>query len=140
MTDLASLAARCEAADGGEAAILYKAWNMIARTDATFRRFACTAIDATGTTQAGRFAALVDAGAYLDAAMTLVPEWYRLQLSDWDDETLRTHGPWQAILTPPGRRCDFSEWMPRCDHAATPALALCAAALRARAMEANDGK
>lgn len=68
----------------------------------------------------------------IDEAMTLVPEGWRVQLSDWDDDHLRSIGPWQAILTAPGARQLVSEWSPRCDHASTPALALCAAALRAR--------
>jgi hypothetical protein len=66
-----------------------------------------------------------------DTAMALVPEGWRIQLSDWDDETLRAHGPWQCILTPPGKRSAFDEWWPRCDHAASAPLALCAASLRA---------
>lgn len=71
----------------------------------------------------------------LDAAMTLVPEGLRLQLSEWDDEVdLRPKGPWQAILTRPGAGSSFAEMngVGRCEHAATPALALTAAALRAR--------
>lgn len=82
--------------------------------------------------------------ASLDAAMALVPENLRLMLSEWDDEEhLRPRGPWQAVLTVPGAGSSFAEMdgAGRCEHAATPALALCAAALkaRARAMEAGRG-
>lgn len=79
--------------------------------------------------------------ASLDAAMLLVPADHTIQLSDWDHEALRAKGPWQAIVLPIGargamQRFTFSN---RCDHAATPPLALCAAALRARAaMEAGE--
>lgn len=70
----------------------------------------------------------------LDAAMTLVPEGLRLMLSEWDDEKhLRSKGPWQAVLCEPGSDASFDLMRGyRCDHAATPALAICAAALRAR--------
>jgi len=70
----------------------------------------------------------------LDAAMTLVPAGLRLTFSEWDDEKhLRPRGPWQAILTKAGSGSSFNDMFGyRCDHAATPALAVCAAALRAR--------
>ncbi len=84
--------------------------------------------------------------ASLDAAMTLVPEGLRLQIGEWDDEKhLRPRGPWQAILTKPGCSSGFGDMLGfRCEHAATPALALTAAALRAIAahlaaqIERND--
>lgn len=73
--------------------------------------------------------------ASLDAAMTLVPEGLRLMLSEWDDEAhLRAKGAWQSVLSKPGCDASFDAMRGyRCDHAATPALALTAAALRARA-------
>lgn len=71
----------------------------------------------------------------LDAAIALIPEGLRLTFSEWDDEKhLRPRGPWQAILTKAGSGSSFNDMLGyRCDHAATPALAVCAAALRARA-------
>ena len=71
----------------------------------------------------------------LDDARTLVPEGLRLMLSEWDDEShLRAKGAWQAVLSKPGCDASFDAMRGyRCDHAATPALALTAAALRARA-------
>jgi len=80
--------------------------------------------------------------ASLDAAASLVPSGWRVsQVGEWDHDTLRTRGPWFAILIPAGKSDDFS-WVTkaRCNHAATPALALTAAALRARAMEASDAE
>jgi len=71
----------------------------------------------------------------LDAAMTLVPEGHTVQMSDWDHEILRAKGPWQAIVLPMGARGSMQQFTfsNRCDHAQTAALALTAAALRARA-------
>ena len=60
-----------------------------------------------------RFARLLNAGAYLDAALTLVPEGLAV--------TLDTRAP--AACTIAGQ----DGWV----YAATPALALCAAALKA---------
>ena len=76
----------------------------------------------------------------LDAAMTLVPAEHTVQLSDWEDEKLREHGAWQAIVLPMGARGRMTDYTfsNRCDHAATPALALCAASLRAIASQ--EGK
>jgi len=73
--------------------------------------------------------------ASLDAAMSLVPAKLRLMLTEWDDEKhLRAQGPWQAVLSEPGQDASFDAMRGyRCEHAATPALALTAAALRARA-------
>lgn len=75
----------------------------------------------------------------LDAAMTLVPDNLRLMLCEWDADILRPQGPWQAVLCKPGCDPSFEAMYGfRCDHAATPALALCAAALKARAHSTKD--
>lgn len=71
--------------------------------------------------------------ASLDTALTLVPEGWHLQLADWSEPVLTKFGPWQAILSPPGIRTGLDGLGTRCEHAATPSLALCAAALRTRA-------
>ncbi|MCW2763407.1 MAG: hypothetical protein JWR85_3608 [Marmoricola sp.] len=70
----------------------------------------------------------------LNAAMTLVPEAHTVQLSDWDHEILRAKGPWQAIVLPLGARGSMKDFTftNRCDHAASAALALTIASLRAR--------
>ena len=72
--------------------------------------------------------------ASIDAAMTLVPKGLRLMLAEWDDEKhLRTKGAWQAVLSKPGYDASFDAMKGyRYDHAPTPAIALCIAALRAR--------
>lgn len=72
--------------------------------------------------------------ATIDVAMRLIPSGVRLTFSEWDDEKhLRPRGPWQAILTKAGSGSSFNDMLGyRCDHAATPALAVCASALRAR--------
>lgn len=71
--------------------------------------------------------------ASIDAAMTLVPKGLRLMLSEWDDEEhLRPRGPWQAVLSVPGADASFDLMRGyRCEHGATPAIALTAASLRA---------
>lgn len=70
----------------------------------------------------------------VDVAMGLTPPGFRLTFSEWDDEKhLRPRGPWQAILTKAGNGSSFNDMLGhRCDHAATPAIAVCASALRAR--------
>jgi hypothetical protein len=81
--------------------------------------------------------------ASLDSAMSLVPANHTIQLSDWEDERLRARGPWQAIVLPMGARGRMTDYTftNRCDHAATPALALTSAALKALASltEINRG-
>lgn len=78
--------------------------------------------------------------ASIDAAMTLVPTGHTVQLSDWEHEQLREQGAWQAIVLPRGARGGMTDYTfsNRCDHASTPALALCAASLRAIASQ--EGK
>ena len=76
----------------------------------------------------------------LDAALTVVPEGWRINLlSEWDNETIRAKGAWQAILMPIGKGDSIHAGMrTRCDHAATPARALIAACLKARMEAQND--
>lgn len=75
----------------------------------------------------------------IDAALTLVPEGWLLQLSDWEDRQLRDAGPWQVVLVQRGKRGDMRHaFDARCDHAPTAALALVIAALKARASLAKD--
>lgn len=74
----------------------------------------------------------------LDAATSLVPKGWRIdQIGEWEAPCLVAKGPWLAILLPRDRPRDFF-CKTRCDHAATPALALVAAALKA--MEARDAE
>ena len=68
-----------------------------------------------------RLCDLVNVGAFLDAAMTLVPEGCRVNtLGEWDAECLRKSGAWLAILAPRGSERHIG----RCESGATPAFAL----------------
>ena len=81
------------------------------------------------------FTAMLDAKAYESAALMMVPEGLRVNLSEWDDRKhLRPMGPWQCILTRAGKG-NMDPFFARCDHATTPALALCAAIEAALARE-----
>jgi hypothetical protein len=73
--------------------------------------------------------------ASIDAALTLVPErWQIDSMGKWSHDALRDAGPWFAILMPKGdlSTTERTKQHTRCDHAPTPALALCIAALKAR--------
>lgn len=128
MSALLQLADRCERAAGSDCGL----------DEMIFARIAGWSYPLVG-------AAVYDCGekghpaftSSLDAAMRLVPEGLRLMLTEWDDEKhLRPRGPWQAVLSRPGCDTSFDAMKGyRCEHAATPALALCAAALRARAAQ-----
>lgn len=63
----------------------------------------------------------------LDAAMTLVPEGWGFRVESEGDGSR----PCSASIYKPADCCN--EFVISCDYAITPALALCAAALRARA-------
>jgi hypothetical protein len=64
--------------------------------------------------------------ASLDAAMTLVPEGWCFELGDWE-------GAWARVFVNGNTERCFAE-------AATPALALCAAALRSRSQTTEPGE
>ena len=65
-----------------------------------------------------------------DAALMLVPEDWRVHiLSEWDNQTLRNRGAWQCILGRAGEGDNFGGKF-RCDHASTPAIAICIAAIK----------
>jgi len=103
-------------------AMLEEAWEHCAQTDKPFRRFACAIIDERGTTNAGKFARLLDAEAYLDAAVMLVPEGWGMALAvDPNGKTLcglqRKNGAGYASASA---------------TAPTPALALLAAITKAK--------
>lgn len=80
-----------------------------------------------------RITLLLANGGFIDAAMTLVPEVFRVNLSEHDHPTLRERGKWTCTLFPADKIDEANrnfDW-PRCDHAQSAALALCAASLRA---------
>ena len=104
---------------------LEEAWDDFAQTDKQFRRWACSIADERGTTQAGRFTAMLDCGAYLSAAEMLVPEGWTYdarqgpsgQPHTWELKTIGEHD--QRYRTVSGR-------------STTPALALLGAIREAR--------
>lgn len=128
MADLQDLIARVENGEGADRGLMHEAWNALAQIDPRFRRFACSIIDDTGTTQAGSFAALVDAGAFIDAVMGLKSD-MRASLS----EMATMEG--MAWFASAHRETPFTEGYSR---NATPARALLAAILRAK--EASEPK
>ena len=72
--------------------------------------------------------------ASLDAALTLVPDGWK-----WTLHSADTAGPPCAYCVPNMGRLPWPMWVNDVS-AATPALALCAATLRARAEEAGNGE
>lgn len=69
----------------------------------------------------------------VDSALTLIPENWLTQLDEWEADILRERGPWQCILVRRGTRDDLTRaFTGRCDHAPSPAIAVCIAALSAR--------
>lgn len=111
MRDLLELAAACEAATGpDEYELIRDSWVAIHGDEANWHPF----IDILG------------AGGGLSAAMTLVPEGWHLAL--YSPGQMGGH-LWYATLDPPKFDHDHETQ----SDAATPALALCAAALKARA-------
>ena len=126
MTELLKLAERCEATTGPSDELQFAIGDAVGAT-----------IERAPFDGAGR--GVRDCPPYthsLDAAMTLVPEGWRVvnfaeSEPDVPPEELRQR-PWTAMLKLPAD--DFrAKWAKA--YAATPALALCAAALRAIAPE-----
>jgi hypothetical protein len=109
MTDTTKLAERIEALEGDERIWFIRAYEAVHGTEC---------IDPKAWR---RFEDLVNAGAFLDAAMTLVPE-------GWEYTIRKRH----VELRHPVQRAFDAE-----ATGATPALALCAAAIRAQ--EAHNG-
>ena len=134
--DMTALAERLEAATGGDADLFWEAFRLTQASNdpATFVR------------ASQRFGELIDAKAFESAAMMLVPEGYVLSLNATSDDEKRRHtsdiplSDWIAMLIRQehcGYRIDFRG---HCRHgcAATPALALAAAAIRARASQEDE--
>lgn len=107
---------------------LEDAWEHFAQNSPQFRRWACSIIDDRGTTQAGRFTAMLDAGAYLDAAMMLVPAGWGWRI-EWEDH----HSiPASAVVYRPDPTDRHYVEPIVCDGAPTPSAALLSAILAAR--------
>ena len=115
MNALLELARRCERASANEQAdVLIDAYEAISRTGRADYDWAT------------RFMRFIDAEAYESAALTLIPDW----ASGWSAYKSGTAVVWPPISS---KQDGFGA------QAATPALALCAAALKARAQSPSQG-
>jgi hypothetical protein len=125
---LLALAERCEAATGRQQRAL-----LIASAEAALIADGQDADTEDAMGWLDRFEAFVEAGAFLDAAMTLVPEdrgplrFFSLEHDAHDGAR------WIARFDSAGDECGHGQTI-YCEGN-TPALALCAAALRARASQ-----
>jgi len=121
---LNALAERCEAATGADRELFEQAWLAVfIRTGGDLN---IANWPASLKERWDRFSALLDAGAYLDAAMTLVPEGWSRRTENWNGV--------ESAKLQRGATVVSSE-------AATPALALTAACLRSIAhLEDSHGK
>lgn len=107
--------------------LIDEAWEACAEDSAAFRRFACAHSSGFGT-NAGRFSAALEARAFESAAIMLVPEGFIFGCGPKD--ATKTAWAWASPDGPLEYRS--------ISNAATPALALCAAALRAHQENPND--
>lgn len=129
MTDLST---RIEqAGEGEQREMLEAAWEHLCGRSADFHTFAQSVARGERLNQAGRFGAMIYAGAYESAALLLVPN---------------GEGHWPQVIqtginpnNPIAKRCRAEIWAkgsgkPYRGAAATPALALACAAIRARGL------
>jgi len=136
---LNDLAARVEAGSADmQGRLLEEAWDTLAQHSAAFRAFACAPCSGFGT-NAGHFSAMLDAHAYESAAMALAPEGWRGRIFIGNQRmgVADIGGPHSAFFTP------ADTWEPdqsRSELCWSPALSVCAAALRAHASIANENK
>lgn len=132
MTDiLSTLALRCEGARGPDRELFLEV-AMVAPEKFSIAPDAWCRADgsfywANGTTW-GR---IPDFYASLDCALQLVPEGWAWAVGNFDPDGLPCDGCAAIVALTPDSECDPVA-------AATPALALCAASLRARAAQADD--
>jgi hypothetical protein len=125
---LIDLAAECEAAPArDEHDLLFQAYVLV------FGGPECIPIDhwpGYKSPRWDRFHAMLKAGAYESAAFSLVPEGWSVQVGRGWRCDIKEGKAWASVMDrqygPPDISADS-------ENAATPALALCAAALRARA-------
>lgn len=117
MSGLLELAERCEkATPEQQGQLIEQAWDVLAEESAEFRAFALSTPESGFENCAAKFGMALDARAYESAALMLVPEGWEWAYLD-KKAIVRKSGSWSH---------SFGE-------ASTPALALYAAALRARA-------
>lgn len=122
---LRELIERVEAADAEmQGALLEEAWEACAEADQAFRRFACAPCSGFGT-NGGRFGSLMDARAYLDAAMMLAPTGWRVRTEHGDSYSCA------SFVKGYGNRRQVMGFATSERPDSEIALALCAASLRA---------
>ena len=132
--DLQRLVERIEGATGDDPDLLWEAQRIVNPEPPTIwkneQREVWTPEYAAYIACGHRFGELIDAGAYLDAAMALVAnEWESVSIRRTDD------GLWHVELAHNDGHMmaeDPEEWWVMSEDRPSPALALCAAALRAR--------
>lgn len=126
-TDLLALADKCEVADASEQRELL---------EAAWRKLRGDEFVTSGVNYFYRFQAMLDAEAYESAALMLLPD---MTGKEWSlDYALRDErfGPYQARFNQWAAKDDPEEMSPQwIANGYTPALAITAAALRARAEE-----
>lgn len=127
MADLLQLAERCEKASANEQGdALREAYGAV--FGFLPRDMALKDMPEGALKRQARFTGLMNTEAFLDAAMMLVPEGFAYSVGNINPETCRCN----AYVVPP--TFDIGA---NIRTGATPALALCAAALRARTQGAN---
>ena len=132
--ELMALAERVKASpEAMTANLLDAAWDALASFSAEFRTFACVPVSGFGT-NGGRFGALLDARAYTDAALMLLPTDGSMSLLDiemgfepkdpavWPAISMRWYPPYHT----------GPNWHALVSSAATLPLTIAAAALEAR--------
>lgn len=131
-SDIQRLVERIEgASEGSQGALLEDAWETLAAASASFRQFACDHCSGFGT-NAGKFSAALEARAFESAALMLVPsEFYIGRLHQWVADNFR----WACDLA---RKDMTGGKRISAEDCAMPALAIAAAALRARITERTD--
>ena len=109
--------------------VLEEAWEHLCQTSLSFRRYACTTIPGgDGWTMTGKFCRFLDAEAWTDAAMMLVPEGWL-----WEVQWIGHQTKGRVANAHIWKRFDQSHFA----AAAHPALALAQACLKAR--DNSDG-
>lgn len=119
--------------------VLEEAWEHLCQTSLSFRRYACTTIPGgDGWTMTGKFCRFLDAEAWTDAALMLIPTDGSMKLLDIEcSYEPNDPGVWSACTIrwyPPHK--SGNDWHARIESGPIPALALAQAALRAK--EAGD--
>ena len=126
--DLEALAARAVQADPiMQGALLEEAWEALAEHSAEFRRFAVSP-SRRFDNKAAKFCAALEAMAFESAAMMLVPERAWVRLDQWPSDFCAPVASVMPIVKEEGNQIYTAT-------GSTLALALTAAALRARLME-----